>query len=176
MSLEPTQPDAAAPLVTTSPLSPPSEGTLLPPPPPPPPTAQGYPPVLPYLTRAPYPPYPPYPPNPGYMPYSIPYYPGPMAPSTSYWAIASFVCALGGFALIFNFAIGLPLILIPVVVSVGALLAVIFGHIALVDISRSRGRLVGRGVALAGLIIGYVILAIALFLGVVALAAAALRP
>ena len=98
-----------------------------------------------------------------------------MAPSTSYWAIASLVCALGGFALAF-FLFGFLLSLASIVIPIGALLGVIFGHIALVDISRSQGRLVGRGMALAGLITGYVILTIALFLAIIAFAAAALRP
>lgn len=106
----------------------------------------------------------------------MPYYPGPMAPSTSYWAIASLVCALGGFALIF-FVSGLLFVLPPVVVviPIGALLGVIFGHIALIDIERSQGRLVGRGMALAGLITGYIILAISLFLAILAFAASAAR-
>jgi hypothetical protein len=38
----------------------------------------------------------------------------------------------------------------------GSLLAVIFGHIALSQIKRSMGALTGRGMAIAGLVLGYV--------------------
>jgi hypothetical protein len=40
--------------------------------------------------------------------------------------------------------------------GVGSVLAVIFGHVALRQIKRSQGRQSGRGLAVAGLIIGYV--------------------
>lgn len=164
MATEPT-PTEATPSVTTTPTSLPPAGAWPSPPPPPPPFA--CPPAPPLI------PYPPaQPPYAGYVP---PYYPGPMAPSTSYWAIASLVCALGGFVLAFTLGFGFLLFILPIVVPLGAILAVIFGHIGLAEIARSRGRLVGRGTALAGLITGYVILAIALFLGVVAFAAAAIR-
>ena len=39
--------------------------------------------------------------------------------------------------------------------GVGALLAVIFGHRALKQIKASRGRQRGRGLAIAGLVLGY---------------------
>jgi hypothetical protein len=38
----------------------------------------------------------------------------------------------------------------------GSILAVIFGHIALSQIKRSMGALTGRGMAIAGLVLGYV--------------------
>jgi hypothetical protein len=46
---------------------------------------------------------------------------------------------------------------------IGALVAVICGHLARKEISESGGRLTGQGLALAGLILGYVQLALALF-------------
>src|SRR5205823_14978879 len=42
---------------------------------------------------------------------------------------------------------------------VGSLLAVIFGHVALSQIKRSVGTLGGRGMAIAGLVLGYLGLA-----------------
>ena len=42
----------------------------------------------------------------------------------------------------------------------GSILAVIFGHIALSQIKRSMGVLTGRGMAIAGLVLGYVGLAV----------------
>lgn len=56
---------------------------------------------------------------------------------TSGKAIASLVCSLFG------------LLLFP------AIVAVILGHLSIRDISRSAGRLGGKGLALAGLILGY---------------------
>lgn len=85
------------------------------------------------------------PPPPYYGGY--PAYPGPMAPSTSPWAIASLVCSIANW-------LGL--------VGIGAILAIIFGHIALHEIKVSEGRVEGRGMALAGLIIGYATLALGL--------------
>jgi hypothetical protein len=39
---------------------------------------------------------------------------------------------------------------------VGSTLAVVFGHVALGQIERSQGRLGGRGLAIAGLVLGYI--------------------
>jgi len=39
--------------------------------------------------------------------------------------------------------------------GLGSLLAVIFGHAALSEIERGRGQVMGRGMAIAGLILGY---------------------
>jgi len=51
-----------------------------------------------------------------------------------------------------------------------ALLAVVFGHLALSDIKKSAGRLTGQGLAVAGLVLGYVgVAAAATFLLAVAL-------
>jgi type IV pilus assembly protein PilA len=73
-------------------------------------------------------------------------------PETSGKAIASLVC---GF-----------LSLIPP----AAVLAIVFGHISRAEISKSAGRLKGKGMALAGLIFGYAGLMIIPFLIIVAIA------
>ena len=62
-----------------------------------------------------------------------------MAPSTNGLAIASLVCSILGISLI----------------------GVILGHIALSQINNSNGMQGGRGLAIAGLIIGYIGLAFA---------------
>jgi hypothetical protein len=94
------------------------------------------------------------PPPPGWQPpapygqgYQQPYYPGPMPPSTSYWAIASIICALAGLFIFY---------------PVGPILGVIFGHIARREIRRSGGRVVGDGLALAGLLTSYTALVLGL--------------
>lgn len=72
----------------------------------------------------------------------------PMHPApASGMAVASFVCSLLGITL-------LPLI--------GSLLGVILGHIALGQIRRSMGRQGGKGLAVAGLVLGYLVMAAAL--------------
>lgn len=81
------------------------------------------------------------PPYPGYQSY----YPGPMPPSTNSWAIASLVCSIVGVSI----------------------LGIIFGHIALGEIKRSNGWQTGHGMALAGLIIGYLEIGLALILFIV---------
>ena len=60
---------------------------------------------------------------------------------TSGWAIASFVCSILGISL----------------------LGVIFGHVALSGINKSNGQLGGKGLAIAGLILGYIPLAFEVF-------------
>ena len=112
---------------------------------------QGY---MPDPSQQPYPPQQPYyTPNPPQQPYQQPYQPyqqyaqpgshyaGPMAPATSGYAIASLICSLLGF-------IGFP--------GIGQILGVIFGHMAIREIDRSNGHLQGRGMAKAGLILGYI--------------------
>jgi len=47
--------------------------------------------------------------------------------------------------------------------GVGSILAIILGHMARTDIENSNSKLTGSGVALAGLIIGYLMLAIVFF-------------
>ena len=61
----------------------------------------------------------------------------PVSPGTSGKAIASLIC-------------GLLFFLLP-----SAIVAVIMGHLSLSDIRRSAGRLGGRGMAIAGLVLGY---------------------
>ena len=107
----------------------------------------------PYQSYQPYPPYqqphPQYLQSQQYQPYSQPagsYYVGPMAPATSGYAIASLICSLLGYIGVFGF---------------GPLLGVIFGHLALREIDRSNGMLQGRGLAQAGLILGYIALGLA---------------
>jgi Domain of unknown function (DUF4190) len=73
-------------------------------------------------------------------PYYAPY-PMPVASSTSGWAIASLIVAIAGSQIL------------PVV---GAILGAIFGHIALGEINRSQGRLTGRGLAIGGIVVGYI--------------------
>lgn len=77
----------------------------------------------------------------GYVPGYAPGYAGPMLPATSGWAIASLICSIAGW-LGFWF--------------VGHLLGVIFGHLALREIAASEGRIEGRGLATAGLVVGYI--------------------
>jgi len=131
------------------------------PPPPPldPPPAEGR--TDGYGWQGQVPPYPPQQPQqqpyqtyqqPSYQPNGQPsanYYQGPMAPGTSGYAIASLICSLLGYIGVFGF---------------GPLLGIIFGHLALREIDRSNGALQGRGIAQAGLILGYIAL------GLVALA------
>ena len=109
----------------------------------------------PYPSQPPTPDGPPPPPNyaqqqyaqqqyapPPQAPYYQPgYYPGPMPAPTNGMAIASLSCSVASFVII-------PLI--------GAILGVIFGHMALGQINASNGREQGRGMAQAGLIIGYI--------------------
>ena len=99
---------------------------------PPPPPGEGYPGgyVPPPAGAPPY----------GGQPHYYGGYQGPMAPSTSGFAIASLVLSIVSW-------LGL--------VGLGALLGIIFGHIALNEIKQSGGRVEGRGFAIAGLIIGY---------------------
>ena len=76
-----------------------------------------------------------------------------LPPETSGMAIFSFVC-------------GVLFIILPLSIA-----AVIFGHLSLSEIRRSAGRLKGKGLAIAGLVLGYVgvaaILALIVF-GIVA--------
>jgi hypothetical protein len=79
------------------------------------------------------------PPYGGPPPYGA--YPGPMAPATSGWAIASLATGIASY------------VIVP---FIGAIAAVIFGHIALNEIKNAQGRVEGRGMAIAGLVLGYV--------------------
>ncbi len=71
-------------------------------------------------------------------------------PPTSGFAIASLICSIVSWFLA-------PFI--------GGVLAVIFGHIARQEIRRSQGWKRGNGLALAGLVIGYIHIAVALVVG-----------
>jgi hypothetical protein len=66
------------------------------------------------------------------------------AGGTNGFAIASLVCGIA------SLCAGL----------VTAILAVVFGHVALAQISRSGGYEQGRGIAIAGLVIGYIFIAL----------------
>src|SRR5687767_8669193 len=90
---------------------------------------------------------------------------GPVLTATAYLgpqensgkAVASMV--LGAFAVLLN------ILLIP------GILAVIFGHLALSEIKKSAGRLKGEGMAIAGLVMGYLsFLAIPVILIIAAIA------
>lgn len=96
-----------------------------------------------YPPAGPPPPYSGAPESPGY------YNPGlaPMPVSTSGWAIASLICSI----------VGVPL------------LGVIFGFIALNEISNSAGRLAGEGMAKAGIIVGFVVMALGIVFVIVLL-------
>lgn len=110
------------------------------------PNYQQQPPQQPYPSQ-PYEPYPQQPQQPGYQPYAQPapgyapqqQYPNylPGAGPTSGMAIASLVCSLLNISIV----------------------GIILGHIALNQIKQSNGYIQGRGLAIAGLIIGYIELA-----------------
>lgn len=78
-----------------------------------------------------------YGPQPPYPPYQGSYSPYPPAPPTSGLAIASLVCGVGGF-----------------VVGLSFIPAIICGHLARRQIRQTGEQ--GAGLALAGLILGYV--------------------
>lgn len=75
-------------------------------------------------------------------------------------AVASFVLGLLGTSCLF---------------FLGSIAAVVFGHIALSQIRQSGNTLSGRGLAIAGLILGYVVVIAGTLIGVVALVVKLLR-
>ncbi len=79
----------------------------------------------------------------------------PVPPRTSGMAVASLVLGLLGWWLC----------------GIGSLLAVIFGHQALSQINASNGMVTGRGMAIAGLVLGYLGLAAILLIFFLAVAA-----
>jgi len=79
---------------------------------------------------------------------------------TSPLAVTSFMFGLLGTSLLF---------------FLGSIAAVVLGHIALKQIDESRGRLAGRGLALSGLVLGYVVLVAATVIGIVVLLVSALQ-
>jgi hypothetical protein len=92
------------------------------------------------MTQSPPPPVPP------------PYY--PPAPRTNGLAIASLVLGVaslpGSFCCFCCFGLLFP----------PAVLAIVFGHVALSQIKQSQGQVNGRGMAVAGLVCGYLCLAL----------------
>lgn len=89
---------------------------------------------------------------PAYAPYGAPVYPAVPAPRpTSGLAITSLICGIAGVVLVWA--------IIPVLASIAA---VITGHMALGQTRRDPG-ISGRGMAIAGLILGYAMIAIAAF-------------
>lgn len=85
-------------------------------------------------------------PPPGYAPTGhVPgYVPVGIAPiqANSGWATASFVFGILGLC-----------------TGIGAIFAIIFGHIALNTINNAAGQLKGKGLAMAGLVMGYLVVA-----------------
>lgn len=79
--------------------------------------------------------------SPQYPPQAQPYRPY-QPPKTDGGAIASMVLGIASFVLCLSFLAGIP--------------AVILGHISRSKIKKSMGRLQGNGMALAGLILGYI--------------------
>jgi hypothetical protein len=84
-----------------------------------------------------------------------------MAPSTSGFAIASLILSILSWVGFVGF---------------GAILGIIFGHIALNEINRSGGQIQGRGYAVWGLILGYAhivavvcLVAVFILLGIIAI-------
>ena len=164
---DPAQPDdpttGAAP---TPPVAPPAAAPLPPyaAPQPPAPTAPGY--QSPGYPAPAYPPPPVYgapgaqPPAAGYpagayappAAYGAPY--GYAGPRTNPLAITSMVASIVGFALAWTW-----------VLALGVIVGVITGHIALSQIARTHEK--GRGMALAGVIIGWVGIGIGLLIAVV---------
>jgi hypothetical protein len=84
------------------------------------------------------PPPPPAPPPPAPYPYPQPYPTYQPVPTTNGLAVASLVAAFFW------------------VLWFGSFLAIVFGHIALSQIKQSGGRQSGYGVAMAGLVLGYI--------------------
>jgi hypothetical protein len=83
------------------------------------------------------------------------------APPLAPLAIASFVLGLVGATIV------------PIL---GSILAIVFGHVALSQIRQAKGRLGGKGMSLAGLILGYLVIIPAIIVGIVYVAILALAP
>lgn len=112
-----------------------------------------------YSGYAPYPGYPPYPAlaPAGEMPYPSPYpYP---APGYFPWLFAPPAPRLGTWALV---SMILGAVSIAGFQTIPAILAVIFGFIGLNEIKKSPGQIEGRGLAIAGVVLGFVSLGIGL--------------
>ena len=59
---------------------------------------------------------------------------------------------------------------------VAAILAIVFGHLAIGQIRRSEGRLDGKGMAVAGLVVGYASVALQILVIIFFVASAILEP
>ncbi len=79
----------------------------------------------------------------------------PPTTSTNGMAIASLVCSIAGL----------------LTCGIGSLLGVIFGHIGLSQIKQGGGTQPGRGLAVAGLVIGYLMIALGVVLIIIGVAA-----
>ncbi|MCE0507682.1 DUF4190 domain-containing protein [Microbacterium aurugineum] len=90
--------------------------------------------------------------QPGYGPPSAPVYPVVTSRPTSPLAVTSLVCGLAGIVLFWA--------VIPLLASVAA---VITGHMALGQTKRNPG-IGGRGMAIAGLILGYAVVGVGVFI------------
>ncbi len=89
--------------------------------------------------------------------------PPPAGPATtSRLAVASLVCGIASFVCILGPLAGIP--------------AVITGHMALQQIRRSGGTVGGRGLALAGVILGWVVVGITVLVFVISILLAILMP
>lgn len=163
----PAAPPRAAPPPTVPP-PPQATGARSPVPPPPPPPWYGYPsPQQPGYGNRPaqspgygYPP--PLPPGYGYPPPPAGYgYPPPQL--TNRLATASLVLGIVG-AVVALFTFGIP-----------SILAVVFGHVSLSQIRRDPSQS-GRGLAIAGLVLGYVVIAGLAFLVVLSFLADSTSP
>lgn len=92
--------------------------------------------------------------------------PSPLPRQTCGLAIASLVLGI----------VSVPTICCCGVGLVAAILAVVFGHVAMNQIRRSEGRLNGKGMAVAGLVIGYASVAIQILVIIFFVASAILGP
>ena len=90
-------------------------------------------------------------PQPGYPLYGAPVYPVTAPRPTSGLAVTSLICGIAGIVLFWA--------IVPVLASIAA---VITGHMALGLTKRDPG-IAGRGMAIAGLILGYAMIAIGAF-------------
>ncbi|HEX4604623.1 MAG TPA: DUF4190 domain-containing protein [Candidatus Angelobacter sp.] len=96
-----------------------------------------------------------YPPQAQYPPQGQPQYYGGGQVKTDGGAIVSLVLGIASFALCLSFLTGIP--------------AIILGHISWSKIRRSAGRLKGEGMALTGLILGYLSLPFLLIVAAIAI-------
>ena len=82
------------------------------------------------------------------------YYPPPVSKPTSGLAVASLCCSVGG-------------VLIFFIWPLTAIAGIILGFLALSHIDRSRDTVSGRGLAIAGIIVGFFVVAITIIIIVI---------